>query len=182
MVDIYNTFGECKIIKKVKIEEQANKYGLSEYLVKKYSGKETAKQYSMIDNDGLVKALCNKLDNKPMSIIEQIKFEQEMLGYINYMNPQIPNYFWIVTEFKTYQNKSKPYITVRNLNNGETIKTKVKRAKVFDADPFELYSILIFEKLSEEHKGKYINNKWVEIEETEPILNTYDVLRKEVSS
>ena len=103
---------------------------------------------------------------------------KEMLGYIDYTNSQIPNYFWIVTEFKTYQSKSKPYITVRNLNNGETIKTKVKRAKTFESTPFTLYSILIFNDFSYENKHKKIDGKWVEVDETEPILNAYDVLRE----
>ena len=180
IVKLYDKFGNCKIIKKKDIETLSTEYGMSEYLAEKYSSKITEKQYRIERNEELVKELCNKLSNKPLSIIEQIQFEQEMLGYIDYTNSQIPNYFWIVTEFKTYQSKSKPYITVRNLNNGETIKTKVKRAKVFDADPFELYSILIFEKLSEEHKHKKINGKWIEIDETEPILNVYEVLHKEV--
>lgn len=180
IVKLYDKFGNCKIIKKKDIETLSAEYGMSEYLAEKYSSKITEKQYRIERNEELVKELCNKLDNKPLSIIEQIQFEQEMLGYIDYINSQIPSYFWIVTEFKTYQSKSKPYITVRNLNNGETIKTKVKRAKVFDADPFELYSILIFEKLSEEHKHKKVDGKWIEVEETEPILNTYEVLHKEV--
>ena len=180
IVKLYDKFGNCKIIKKKDIETLSAEYGMSEYLAEKYSSKITEKQYRIERNEELVKELCDKLDNKPMSIIEQIKFEDEMLGYIEYTNAKIPNYFWIVTEFKTYQSKSKPYITVRNLNNGETIKTKIKRAKVFDADPFELYSILIFERLSEEHKHKKVDGKWVEVEETEPILNTYEVLHKEV--
>lgn len=180
IVKLYDKFGNCKIIKKKDIETLSVEYGMSEYLAEKYSSKITEKQYRIERNEELVKELCNKLDNKPLSIIEQIQFEQEMLGYIDYTNSQIPSYFWIVTEFKTYQSKSKPYITVRNLNNGETIKTKVKRAKVFDVDPFELYSILIFERLSEEHKHKKVDGKWVEVEETEPILNTYEVLHKEV--
>ena len=86
--------------------------------------------------------------------------------------------FWIVTEFKTYNNSSKPYVTVRNLQNGETVKTKIKKAKIFDATPFTLYSILIFNNFSYEHKHKKVDGKWIETDETEPILSAYDVLRE----
>ena len=178
IVNIYDKFSDCKIIKKNNLEELNEKYGLTEYLTEKYSGKSTAKQYRDIDNNGLIKELCDKLENKSLSIIEQIKFEDEMLGYIDYVNPKIPNYFWIVTEFKTYNNSSKPYVTVRNLQNGETIKTKIKKAKIFDATPFTLYSILIFNNFSYEHKHKKVDGKWIETDETEPILSAYDVLRE----
>lgn len=178
IVNIYDKFGDCKIIKKDNLEELNEKYGLTEYLTEKYSGKSTAKQYRDIDNNGLIKELCDKLENKSLSIIEQIKFEDEMLGYIDYVNPKIPNYFWIVTEFKTYNNSSKPYVTVRNLQNGETVKTKIKKAKIFDATPFTLYSILIFNNFSYEHKHKKVDGKWIETDETEPILSAYDVLRE----
>ena len=180
IVKTYDKFGNCKIIKKKDIEKLSEEYGMSEYLAEKYSAKVTEKQYRIDNNEGLVKELCDNIKNKPLSIIEQIKFEDEMLGYIEYTNAEIPKYFWIVTEFKTYNSKSKPYLTVRNLNNGETIKTKIKKAKVFDTNPFEQYSILIFNNLSNEHKHKKVDGKWVEIEETEPILNAYEVLRKEV--
>ena len=180
IVKTYDKFDNCKIIKKKDIEKLSEEYGMSEYLAEKYSAKVTEKQYRIDNNEGLVKELCDNIKNKPLSIIEQIKFEDEMLGYIEYTNAEIPKYFWIVTEFKTYNSKSKPYLTVRNLNSGETIKTKIKKAKVFDTNPFEQYSILIFNNLSNEHKHKKVDGKWVEIEETEPILNAYEVLRKEV--
>ena len=70
--------------------------------------------------------------------------------------------------------------TLYRLNDGFTAKTKVKRAKVFDSNPFGLYSILIFEDFSYEHKHKKVDDKWIETDETEPILNAYEVLRKEM--
>ena len=178
VVKIYDKFNNCKIIKKKDIEKLSEEYGLTEYLAEKYSSKITEKQYRIENNDKLIKVLCKKLDNKPLSIIEQIKFEDEMLGYIDYVNPKIPNHFWIVTEFKTYNNNNRPYLTVHNLQDGRTVKTKIKKSKTFEATPFGLYSILIFEDFSYEHKHKKIDDKWVEVDEKEPVLNAYDVLRE----
>ena len=180
IVEVYNKFSDCKIIKKSNLEEMYEQYRLTEFLLKKYSQKETAKQYRDIDNKHLVKALCKQIPQKSLSIMEQIKFEQEMLGYIEYKNDKIPKHFWIVIDFKTYNNSSKPYLILYRLNDGLTIKTKIKKAKTFDSNPFGLYSILIFEDFSYERKHKQVDGKWVEVEETEPILNVYEVLRKEV--
>ena len=72
VVKIYDKFGNCKIIKKKDIEQLSNEYGLSEYLAEKYSSKVTEKQYRIERNDELVKELCSKLDNNPLSIISQL--------------------------------------------------------------------------------------------------------------
>lgn len=180
IVDVYDKFGTCKIIAKKNMDELSNKYGLSEYLVTKFSGKETASQYRDIDNAGLVQALCNQIEDKALSIIEQIKFENEILGYVNYTNKKIPPYYWVVISFKTYANANKPYITVRRLSDGYEVKTKIKSAKIFKEEPFELYSILTFENFTEEYKNKKVNDEWIKTDETEPILNIYSVLRKEM--
>lgn len=180
IVKIYDKFSTCKIIKKANLEELYNEYGLTEYLVAKYSNKETAKQYSEIDNDGIISELCNKLDNESLSIREQIIFENEMLGYIEYINNKIPSYYWIVIDFKTYKNKDKPYIILRNLKTGETIKTKVKDAKIFRQHPFEKYSVIIFDNLSYANKMKKENDKWIKTDELEPVLSNYDVITKDV--
>ena len=180
MVKIYDKFGSCKIIKKNNLENFAQEYGLSEYIVVKYSNKETAKQYSEIDNEGLVKELCKKIPNESLSIKEQIAFENEALGYIEYINADLKNFYWVVTEFKTYKNKDKPYFTVRNLSNGSSVKTKIKDAKVFKEKPFAQYDILIFEDFSYANKVKNIDGKWIKTDEIEPILEFYDIITKDV--
>jgi DNA polymerase III alpha subunit len=179
IISIYNKFNSCKIIAKKNLPALADEYGLSEYLIKKYSNKETNSQYKEINNSELIKALCDKIENKSLPIIEQIKFENEVLGYINYTNSKIPPYYWIVIQYKTYTNNNKPYITARRLSDGYEVKTKIKKAGTFKKNPFGLYSILIFESLTKENKHKKVGDDWVQIEETEEVLNVYDVLRKE---
>jgi DNA polymerase-3 subunit alpha len=148
--------------------------------VVKYSNKETAKQYSEIDNNGLIKELCNKIPNKSLSIKEQIEFENEILGYIEYINEDIKDFYWVVTEFKTYKNKDRPYFTVRNLHNGKTVKTKIKNGKIFKQNPFKQYDILMFGDFSYANKMQNVNGTWIKTEEIEPILEFYDVLTKDV--
>uniref|UniRef100_UPI0025E678A3 DNA polymerase III subunit alpha n=1 Tax=Methanosphaera sp. TaxID=2666342 RepID=UPI0025E678A3 len=78
----------CSQIKKDKIE-QYSKFGLTEYIVKKYANKETPKQYSQIDNIGLLNELISIIPNKPMSAINQVKFDMEYLQYTTYKNSKI---------------------------------------------------------------------------------------------
>lgn len=180
VVKVYDKFGSCKIIKSANLENFAETYGLSEYIVVKYSGKKTAKQYSDLDNAGIVRELCKKIPNKSLSIKEQVTFENEALGYIEYTNADLNGFYWIVTEFKTYKNKDKPYFTVRNLSNGLTVKTKIKDANLFKQNSFGQYDVLIFEDFSYTNKIKNIDGKWVKTDEMEPVLQFYDVMTKDV--
>ena len=163
----------CKQLKKDKLEE----YGISEYLAKKYCAKETAKQYSDIDNIGLVTELSTRLENKPLSVVEQIKFEQEYLNYVIYTNPKVHESYYIVTEYKTFKESRKPYVTIHNIRTGEDIKTKITSVKVYERQPFGLYSVLKVNELSLQFKKKNVGGEWIVSDETEPILTDYEVIR-----
>lgn len=180
IVNMYDKLGNCKIIKKANLESLSQEYGLTEYLIVKYSNKETAKQYSDIDNNSLIKELCKQIPNKSLSVKEQIEFENDVLGYIEYTNDKLNDFYWIVIDIKTYKNKDKPYFTIRNLKNGRTVKTKIKDAKIFKQNPFDKYSVLVFKDFSYTNKVKKIDNKWIKTDELEPILEFYDVITKEV--
>ena len=163
----------CKQLKKEKLES----YGISEYLAQKYSEKETAKQYSQIDNIGLLNELIKNLENKPLNVVEQIKFELLYLEYVVYQNPKINNQYYIVTEYKTYKEPRKPYVTLHRLNNGEDIKTKIKSVKVYENAPFGEYSILKVKDFTMSPKTKCVNGEWVKTDELEPILTEYEVIK-----
>lgn len=166
----------CSQIKKDKIEEY-EKYGLSEYLVKKYAGKETVKQYSQIDNIGLLNEMLERIPDKNMSITEQIKFEKEYLEYVTYTNPDISNKYYVVIDYKTYKDETKPYFTLRNLNTGEETKTRIKQGKIYRQNPFGEFSILKVDGFTWDFKKKMINGEWRYSDEQEPILEEYEVIK-----
>jgi len=163
----------CKQLKKDKLES----YGISEYLAQKYSSKETEKQYSQIDNIGLLSELTSRLENKPLNVVEQIKFELSYLEYVVYTNPKINEKYYIVTDYKTFKEVRKPYCTLHNLKTGEDVKTKIKSVKVYENSPFGLYSILKVEDFTMTPKTKCINGEWVKTDELEPILTSYEVIK-----
>ena len=166
----------CKQIKKENLEQYAE-FGLSEYLLQKYSEKETAKQYSQIDNIGLLKELIGRLPNESMGIQEYVKFEIEYLGYVNYTNPNIADYYYIVTEFAQYKDASRPYFTLYNLKTGKSIKSKIKQGNIYKENSFGLYSVLDIREFTYKNKSKLINGTWVKLDEVEPILEVYEVVK-----
>lgn len=173
VIDIYDKFHKAKVITKKKMDE----LGVSEFLMKKYSGKKTKSQYREIDNAGLMKELCSRLDDDSMNIMEQVKAEKEFLGTINYTNVAMKDYYWIVVDFDDSRNATRPYVTIRRICNGEEINTRIKRANVFTSHPFGEFSILKMDKVTYEYKKKKINNSWVKTNELEPILDAYEVIK-----
>jgi len=173
VIDIYNKFNSCKIIKKDKLEE----LGLSEYYMTKYAGKETLKQYSQIDNEGLIKELCLKLENKPMSIVEHIKFELEYLGYTTYANPKVSEFYYIVIDFKTYKDVTRPYLILRNIKSGEEVKARIKQGKIFKESPFGQFSVIKIKEFELCFKKKNIGGDWVVTDEIENVLEQYEFIK-----
>ena len=163
----------CKQLKKDKLEE----YGISEYLAQKYCAKETAKQYSEIDNMGLVKELVGRIENKPLSIIEQVKFELEYLNYVLYTNPKVHESYYIVIDYKTFKEPRKPYVTLHNVRTGADIQTKITSVKVYEKAPFGLYSVLKVNEFTPQFKKRNVNGEWVVTDEIEEILTDYEVIK-----
>ena len=171
IADLYDNFGACKIIKKNKIAE----LGLDENVIKKYSGKETEKQYSQIDNVGLVSELSKRIEDKPLSIKEQIKYEQEYLESIVYTNPKAPEKMYYVVECKFYKDKTKPYLRLYNLRNGEYLKTKITSGKAFIESPFKEGNVINVKDFSDRNKMKKIGGDWVKTGEKEKVVKEWTV-------
>lgn len=167
--DLYNV----KQIKKDKLEE----LGLNEFLMQKYAGKETAKLYKDINTEGLLQELVSKIPDTQMSVIKQMKFEKEHLEYIDYTLPEVSPDVYIVTDFIQYSDASKPRLTARRVCDGEEIKVRIKQSKIFKEQPFGLWSILRIPEFTKEYKKKpNANGEWVETDEMEDILYTYEVI------
>lgn len=175
---ILPSFRNCSVISKKNIDNYST-YGLSEYLVKKYSNKETQSQYREIDNIGLLSELCNKIENKSMNVVEQMKFEKEYLQYIEYINPKVSDDYYIVIDFKTYKNSTQPYLIVRNISSGDELKTRIKRSNIYKSKPFGEFSILKIYGFIWDFKRKKVGNDWIITDEKEPILEEYEVIKNE---
>lgn len=177
IIDIYDKLSKAKVISKKKLED----IGVSEFMMRKYAGKETKSQYRELDNAGLMKELCSRLDSEDsMDIVEQVKAEVEFLGTCTYKNPSMKDYYWIVVAFDDSRNATRPLVTIRRICNGEEIDTRIKKSSVFTNNPFGLYSILKMDNVSYEYKKKKTDDgKWIDSDQLEPILCDFEVVKKE---
>lgn len=171
MEELFEKLGTRKTIKKDKI----NELGLNEYVLRRNSKKETLKQFSQIDNIGLLNEISKMFEDKPLSIKEQIKFEQEYLEYIVYKNPRSPKNMFYVVETKFYKDKTKPYLMLYDLKNGEYLKTKITSGKKFVEKPFTEGDVIHVKDFREKNKMKKINGEWVKTDELEKVVNEWDV-------
>ena len=145
--------------------------------MKKYAEKETAKIFKEIDNAGLISELCKRVENKSLSVVDQVKFEHEYLNYVIYTNPKVHESYYIVTDYKTFKETRKPYLVLHNVRTGEDISTKITSVKVYEKSPFGLYSVLKVNELTQQFKKKNVNGVWAVTDETELILTDYEVIK-----
>lgn len=171
--EIYDKFANAKIIAKKKMEE----LGVTEYLMTKYSGKETASQYRDIDNVGLIKELCSQINNESLGIVEQISSEVEFLGYASYINKDISEHYYIVTNYDDSKSATRPYCTLYRICDGEKIDTRVNRSEVFKRNPFGLFSIINMPIITYEYKKVKDGDKWVDSDEMRVVMAEYEVMK-----
>lgn len=163
-----------KTISKADIEE----LGLHDIEIEEYatdilkSGRKSDKQYSIFDWKGLVKVLCDNVSDEEFSLCDIIKNQMEVLGYIDYVDPNIDKRYVLITELDTtYSPKFKGYC----LNNGKSEEIKIHRkpkgkwrdneVKVYYEDcPVKEGDILYMKKIKAQPKQtKGEDGKWVEV-------------------
>lgn len=173
---VFPTLSSVKQIKK----DQLEKFGISDYLIKKYANKETEKLYKEIDGIGLLKEMVQNVEDKSLDIVSQVKFEIEYLNYCIYANPTLKeDSYYIVTDFVVGKDTTKPRVVLHNLKTGEDVKTRINKGTIYKANPFGKYSILKVDEFTISFKKKPINGVWQTTNETEELLVNYEVIRNE---
>lgn len=118
-----------KTISKISMKE----LGLDNIDIKKYAtdvsektGKISDKQYKITDWEGLVKALVAEIPDDEYSLKDIIKFQQDILGYIEYFNPSFDKKIVVVTKLNTdYSPKFEGFC----LNNRKVAELKIHKKK-----------------------------------------------------
>jgi DNA polymerase-3 subunit alpha len=83
--------------------------------------------------------------------------------------------FYIIIDYQTFSDKTKPYVILRQVNSGEQFKTKVKDPKLFIENPFKLFDVLKVIEFKTQKKMKMINGKWERSNVDEQILTMWEV-------
>ena len=158
--EIYTTYYGKKQFKKEKItldDETMSKFATS-----------TDKMYKITDNEGLIKELCNRLEDKSIPIKERLTAEAEYLGYIDYINPKATNYGYVLD----IDTKYSPRIKMYRLDTGETVTYKLAK-KDYNNNPISNHDLLKF-TFERRNKSRLVDGKWQKcLEEFEDWIKTY---------
>lgn len=171
IIEMFEKFYDRKQIKKADVEVLG--IDLNEF--EGCYDNETQKMYKDLHMDMYVEKMSKKIEDKPLSIKEQIKYEQEYLEYIIYSNPKAPKNMFYVVEAKFYKDKTKPYLNLYNLRTGDTLKTKITSGKSFVERPFQTGNVINVTEFREKNKMKMVNGTWVKTPEMEKIVVGWDV-------
>ena len=171
IIEMFEKFYDRKQIKKADVEVLG--IDLNEF--EGCYDNETQKMYKELHMDRYVEKMSKKIGDKPLSIKEQIKYEQEYLEYIIYSNPKAPKNMFYVVEAKFYKDKTKPYLNLYNLRTGDTLKTKITSGKSFVERPFQTGNVINVTEFREKNKMKMVNGTWVKTPEMEKIVVGWDV-------
>lgn len=140
----------------------------------KKSHKELTKQQRIKE----IKDYANSLEDKEMSIQEQILFEKEILGYSQTTFPNVSKAYGMILEVDT---KYSPKITLYIMNNGSEVLLKVSKQHFYNSDGESLLNvgdIIKVLKIEQKPKKTKINGKWVETDIKENWLVAWQMSKK----
>lgn len=133
------------------------------------SGKISTAQYSNLDWIGLVKALSANLSNEEYGIGQLVKMKFNVLGYIDYVNPDLDPRYTVVTELDTtYSPKFIGYC----LRDGRTAELKIHKSKnykdkklqvSFKDCPIEDGDTIFINDWKKQQRQRKVENGWEDV-------------------
>lgn len=156
----YRTMIKRKAIKKSELQE----LGLQESIIRKYATKETASGFT-VSMVYVCSELEKRMDSIETSILDIIKWQRELLGYIEYTNSDFDIRMAVATEVKTFN-----YLSVAKfycIKNGKTAELMIynnhnyknKRVKtVFNKNKLEEGDIVYLADMQKLNKTKKDEN------------------------
>lgn len=133
IVDVIDFWKTGVSYKKTISKNSIDELGLSNINLKKYctdisekTGKISDKQYRIIDWTGLIKEICSHIPDEEYSLKDIIKFQQDVLGYIEFSDPSINKRVVVVTKLNTnYSPKFEAFC----LNNRQVAELKIHKKR-----------------------------------------------------
>ena len=177
-VDLIDSWRSNNSNKKTISKNNINELGLDNIDIKKYAtdvsektGKISDKQYKITDWEGLIKALVTEVPDDEYSLKDIIKFQQDILGYIECSDPSFDQRIIVVTNLNTnYSPKFEGFCLknrkVAELKIHKKKNPKDKSIKTSWADlPLQEGDIIYLKELKKEpKKRKNSDGKWENIE------------------
>lgn len=112
-IEIFNKFSKCKTIKLDKWAEM----GYNVDMLEPYAGKLTEKTASQLDNRGIILSILRSMKMPKTTIVDKLKWQIELLGYVDGSDPNSDSNDWLVLDVKT-TGYGTVYCTLYNLCYG----------------------------------------------------------------
>ena len=96
-IEIFNKFYKNKTIRLDKWIEM----GYNTKQLEPYAAKMTEKTASQIDNKGVIMSILRSMKMPKTTIVDRLKWQSELLGYIDACDPKSPPTDWLVLDVKT---------------------------------------------------------------------------------
>ena len=159
-IDVYKNFSKCKTIKLDKWSEM----GYNMDMLEPYAGKLTEKTASQLDNRGIVLSILRSMKMPKTTIVDKLKWQIELLGYVDGSDPKSDPNDWLVLDVKT-TGYGTVYITAYNLCYGA--ERTYRANKKFWTNHQLSKGDVIRTVLQEKNKMKKDENgEWVKLSET----------------
>lgn len=171
-VEIFNKFSKCKTIKLDKWAEM----GYNVDMLKPYAGKLTEKTASQLNNRGIILAILRSMKMPKTTIVDKLKWQIELLGYVDGNDPNSDPNDWIVLDVKT-TGYGTVYVKIYNLCFGIERTHKVNR-QYYSKNPINVGDCI---KAVIQEKDKYKKSEdgeWVKTGEKENIIKCWKILDK----
>ena len=132
----------------------------------------TDKMYKDFDSLELLNKLINNQDEIKTSIVEQIKYQNVLMGYVDLILPNVNKEYYYVSDIVGNM------LNLYQLKTGDIKKIKI-RANTMKNNSFEKDDIIKITEIKNEKKWiKNSDGSWERADEYEDILSQYIVLKK----
>lgn len=159
-IEIFNKFSKCKTIKLDKWAEM----GYNVDMLETYAGKLTEKTASQLDNRGIILSILRSMKMPKTTIVDKLKWQIELLGYVDGSDPNSDPNDWLVIEVKT-TGYGTVYCTLYNLCYGaeRTYRANKKFWTNHQLSKSDVARVVLQEK---NKMKKDENGEWVTLSET----------------
>lgn len=177
IAEIYNQLNAKKSLK----VSDLDKYALNLSRVAPYASKITEKTIKLSDSRGLMFDIIQREQYVKIKLMDQIKYEAELLGYIVTTLPDIAEDYYYITDIT---GTTKRTITMYQLKTGITEKIKCRKA-CFEKNPIEVGQVIKLLERTVDKRYKCIGvnpktgkNEFERTDENETLLTRYQILKK----
>ena len=178
-LDFFSTFGTIPKLLKVyelyqtfysKKQISKEKYPNLNKIFSKFAIKESEKQFKFNNTLPMLKYMESKVSNKENNTAQLIQDYFEFTGNCNIRDKSFGNKYLVIDVNTKYA----PKITLYSLSKGKSTTIKIYK-KHFKLNPLKLGDIIGIKDAQWKHKKKKVDDKWIQTEEKELIVESYKI-------